>query len=223
MKKVIFLVSVWLTVSQSLKVLADSPVTSTYWADAYKDIPIIAKRIEKVSRKDQVLTDEEIEYLVNDKNPFTLRAALINANGWNINGLNNTPKLLNRLYKKYGVKTQNELLEKANEYDLMVLAYLKIMDNYFATQEPWDIAFKAYKRHIDEKNTQKPSYAFLLIFVIIKGQLYLDNQNLWCDIYKNFAAVQSLFDEGKLTNDIKPEGVKPIAGYLGIYAETCNE
>jgi len=220
MKKLIFLIGN-LILGSLLSVYADSPVTSTYWADKYKEVALIAKRIEKNKKGDQVLTDEELNFLLDDKIPFAHRVTLINANGWNINGLNNMKNFLLKLLKKYGVKTENELIEKANEYDLMVWAYLLVMDDYFKVEKPFALAMKSFE--ILTNKVEKPSLAFFMILVIIKGQGYLDNMNLWCDIYKNYEAVMILNNKGSLIKDFKNEALEAINEYLGIYKETCNE
>lgn len=199
---------------------ADSPLTSTYWADKYKDVSIIAERIKLQEAGNQVLSDKEIDFLLNDKNPLAHRLTLINANGWNINGLNNNEKFLPKLLKKYNVTREDQLLEKANAYDLLVWAYLRAMDNYMDVNIPLGIAFKAFEKH--RATSKKSSYAFLLVFVLIKTQSLLGDQNQWCDIYKNYEAVKSLYDEDKLDNDFKTEAVKPIDEYLGLYKESCQ-
>lgn len=199
---------------------ADSPITSTYWANKYKEIPIIANAIKRVESGNQVLISTELAFLADDKNPLAHRLSLINANGWNINGLNNAPNLLKAFLNQYKLKTEEEFLEKANSHDLIVYAYCLAMDNYFDVNKALDIAFKAF-----EKNTQiekENSYALLLVFVIIKAQFLLDDMNNWCEIYQNVDAVRSLYDEGKLKKDFKEEAAKPIYEYLNLYQNSCN-
>ena len=62
---------------------ADSPLTSTDFYRAYLDVPIVKKAAENPNK----LTKEMMEYLYDDKNPLDIRIALVNAIGWNIDGL----------------------------------------------------------------------------------------------------------------------------------------
>ena len=81
MKKLILIFS-FLTLS-IVPGFADSPLTSTDFYRAYLDVPIVKKAADNPNK----LTKEIMEYLYNDKNPLVIRIALINAVGWNFDGL----------------------------------------------------------------------------------------------------------------------------------------
>lgn len=202
-------------------IFADSPLTSTFWADKYAEVPIIAEAISKAKSGNQNLSTKEIEFLINDKNLLDYKLSLINANGWNINGLNNAPKLLKSFLSKYKVSQEEAFLEKAGSHDLIVYAYCLAMDNYFDVSKAVDIAFKAF-----EKNTQtekEHSYALLLVFVIIKTQILLNDMSRWCEIFENINAVRTLNLEGKLKKDFKEEAAVPIYEYLDLYKNSCED
>lgn len=81
MKKLILIFSL-LTLS-IVPGFADSPLTSTDFYRAYLDVPIVKKAADNPNK----LTKEMMEYLYDDTNPLDIRIALINAVGWNIDGL----------------------------------------------------------------------------------------------------------------------------------------
>lgn len=199
-------------------IFADSPLTSTYWADKYKEISIIAKKIKKVEAKNQQFDKKEYKFLIDSKNPLAHRLTLINANGWNINNLNNAPKLLELFMKKYKVTTEKEFMKQGDAYDLIVYAYCLAMDKYLDVEKATEFAFEAMNKNKNGEN----SYALLLAFVLIKTQSYLSRIDLWCDIYKNIQAVRELYQADKLKKDFKDEAAKPIYEYLDLYKDNCK-
>ncbi len=205
---------------KNFTVFADSPITSTYWADSYKNVPIIAEVMKKTQSGNQILTQKEFDFLVNSKNTVAERLSLINANGWNIDGLSNAPGLLKTFITKYKVSNEEQFLAKANSHDLIIYAYCLAMDNYFDVNTAHDIAFMAY-----EKNNEKEkdfSYAVNLVYAIIACQTYLDDMGLWCNVYKTANTVKTSYDNGKLKKDFKDEAAKSIYEYLFIYKDSCN-
>ena len=64
-------------------IYGDSPLTSINFYRAYLDVPIVKKAADNPGK----LTKDMMEYLYNDSNPLDIRIALINAVGWNIDGL----------------------------------------------------------------------------------------------------------------------------------------
>lgn len=205
---------------KSFFVFADSPITSTFWAEAYKEIPIIAEVINKTKTGNQVFTQKELDFLINSNNPVAQRLSLINANGWNIDGLSNAPNLLKAFISKYKVSNEEQFLSKANSYDLIIYAYCLAMDNYFDVKKAHDIASMAYKKNIEKEKDF--SYAVNLIYAIITCQTYLDDMYLWCDVYKTANTVKSSYDNGKLKKDFKEEAAKAIYEYLFIYKDSCK-
>ncbi|OGW14126.1 MAG: hypothetical protein A3G93_03715 [Nitrospinae bacterium RIFCSPLOWO2_12_FULL_45_22] len=82
MKKILTLVLIFALIPlASIKVHADSPVTSTPFSDAYMDIEIVRK-----AGTAGVLDSEMAGYLSSKKNPIDKRAAVINALSWRYGG-----------------------------------------------------------------------------------------------------------------------------------------
>lgn len=202
-------------------VFGDSPLTSTFWADQYAEVPIIAEAIAKAKSGNQILSAKEIEFLVNDKNSLAHKLSLINANGWNIEGLNNAPNLLKSFLSKYKVNQEEAFLQKASSHDLIIYAYCLAMDNYFDVNKASEIAFKAFDKN--SKVEKENSYALFLVFVIIKTQVLLDDMSRWCEIFENIKAVKTLNLEGKLKKDFKEEAAVPIYEYLDLYKNSCED
>ena len=75
---------------------ADSPLTSTNIAEFYTEHDIVEYALEK-----QVLDQRVLDYLLNDKQPLDVKAAVINALSWT-SAIDRYPDLLNGLTKKYG-------------------------------------------------------------------------------------------------------------------------
>ena len=81
MKKLILIFS--LLILSIVPGFADSPLTSTDFYRAYLDVPIVKEAADHPNK----LTKEMMQYLYDDKNPLYIRIALINAVGWNFDGL----------------------------------------------------------------------------------------------------------------------------------------
>lgn len=76
---------------------ADSPLTSTDFYRAYLDVPIVKKAADKPGK----LTEEMMDFLYNDNNPLDQRIALINAVGWNFDGLSTFDDYIDYCSKYY--------------------------------------------------------------------------------------------------------------------------
>ncbi len=222
MKKVFSYAAVFfISLFASLRLRADSPLTSTFWANQYKEVPIINEVIQKAKSGDQIFTKKHYDFLIDSKNLIAHKLTLINANGWNLNGLNNSKGLLESFFSKYKVKNENEFIEKANSHDLIVYAYCLAMDNYFDVSKAANIAEKAYKKNteIEKEN----SYAVNLIYAIIICQIYLDDISSWCNIFLIPNNVKKNYDSGKLKKDFKQEAAQEIYDYLFIYKDLCDK
>ena len=103
MTKIFFILS--LTFLTVLPGFADSPLTSTDFYRAYLDVPIVKKAADQPNK----LTPEMMDYLYNDENPLDIRIALINAIGWNFDGLPNFNEYFDYCYNKIEEEAFKEL------------------------------------------------------------------------------------------------------------------
>lgn len=187
---------------QTTGVVADSPLTSTKFYNAYTELEIVAK----ASGTDGMLTSELTDYLVGP-HEVDVKIAVVNALGASINGRNNAQKLQNRLSRKYSGKS---LPKVADADELISLAYLKAMDNYFNVEGAVPIAAKAADKAPE-------SFSVQLIYALIKAQKAMDTD--WCKTYK---IVKRVKDSGQLNKDMRPAAVKIVFNYMNGYADYCK-
>ena len=184
---------------------ADSPLTSTHFADAYSDHPM-------VQMADQMMQNDIPTTLLNflaDKNsPVDVRLAVINKIGWNFDGTTVGAQLGEYLMGRYGAKSEKKLVKKLDAGTLAVYAYAKAMSNYFDVTAASELGHQAVK-----KNKNK-SVSVALISALIDAQIYLDSD--WGMIYK---IVADVLHDGSLNLDMRQEAIDNIMDYINLYNE----
>ncbi len=184
---------------------ADSPLTSTHFADAYSDHPM-------VQMADQMMQNDIPTTLLNflsDKNsPVDVRLAVLNKIGWNFDGTTVGAQLGEYLMGRYGAKSEKKLVKKLDAGTLAVYAYAKAMSNYFNVTVASELGHQAVK-----KNKNK-SFSVALISALIDAQIYLDSD--WGMIYKVVAGV---LHDGSLNLDMRQEAIDSIMDYINLYNE----
>jgi hypothetical protein len=184
---------------------ADSPLTSTHFAEAYSDHPM-------VQMADQMMQNDIPTTLLNflaDKNsPVDVRLAVINKIGWNFDGTTVGAQLGEYLMGRYGAKSEKKLVKKLDAGTLAVYAYAKAMSNYFDVTAASELGHQAVK-----KNKNK-SFSVALISALIDAQIYLDSD--WGMIYKVVAGV---LHDGSLNLDMRQEAIDNIMDYINLYNE----
>ncbi|MCX7697594.1 MAG: hypothetical protein N2Z72_07890 [Bacteroidales bacterium] len=204
MKKLLFLSCVIFCLQ--LNLWADSPLTSTDFWEAYKDVYII----QLAQSSGGQLNNELCSYLINEKNPIDVKMALINCLGWSIQGKTNSIIFLKYLSAHTNLKNEKKLKTKGSDYLLLCYAYLKAMDNYFNVQEAFEWAKLAC---IKNKNT---SFTFAMIRSLIEAQIQLDIN--WCNVYK---VVNEVMNDHNLLMDMREEAIEIIWAYISLYEDTC--
>lgn len=211
----IFLLFLITTISQISEIRADSPLTSTDFYTAYLDIPVV----KSAANKRGVLSIDAKVFLYDSKNPLDQKLALINAVGWNFNGLTSYQEYLYFCKDKF--RTENKLSSGQIISDLeivaalppeqmVVLAYLSALSDYFDMSVPWMFSRLALS---DKENSQ----SYMLPIALVLAQMYLDSDE-WCNVYK---VMQDLFVN--VTNkDMRPQAVIQIMNYIDGYKEYCN-
>ena len=184
---------------------ADSPLTSTHFADPYSDHPM-------VQMADQMMQNDIPTTLLNflaDKNsPVDVRLAVINKIGWNFDGTTVGAQLGEYLMGRYGAKSEKKLVKKLDAGTLAVYAYAKAMSNYFDVTAASELGHQAVK-----KNKNK-SFSVTLISALIDAQIYLDSD--WGMIYK---VVSDVLHDGSLNLDMRQEAIDNIMDYINLYNE----
>lgn len=179
---------------------ADSPLTSTYFADVYVEYGIVQDAM-----LGEKLTDEILAYLIDDNNLIDVKAALINALGWSDSG-EDYPILYEALQKKYGHANTADY----SAADLMCLAYMKAMDDYFDVEEASGLIILA-----EEK--MPSSLTDAMIGALIRGQVAFDQD--WCSVWRIIS--ESLATKREY-NDMKTAAVQAIVDYMILYKPYCE-
>ena len=185
---------------------ADSPLTSTPFYKGYLDIVII----KSAAKSNGTITEQQLQFLTNSKNPIAIKLALINSLGWNTKGKSNATKYIANLFEQKPQLNNQNFIHKASAEELICYAYLKAMDNYFDTQFASKFATEA-------KRKAPTSYSIQLIGTLIQAQGV--NAKNWCTIYTEMTQVRT---NKKLLNDFRPKSVNAIFSYTDVYKEYCN-
>lgn len=189
-------------------VLADSPLTSTSISVAYKEEPIV----QLAGKSKGVLTRKLSEYLADSNNPIDIKMAVIDRLGTNIKGTKNSQIHFAFLSKKYGYKNGKEFLQKGTADDLLAMAYLRALSDYFRVKIALEYADKALSMN-------PKSRTFNLIRGLIKAQIVMDDMSQWCEVYQITDRIRK---NTELTDDIREDAVKNIYAYMDGYKDYCN-
>ncbi len=184
----------------SVCALADSPLTSTPFAQAYMDLEIVRK-----ARSQGVMSLEIAQYLSSPSNPVDAKAAVVNALGWDINGKSNAV-----LYSYYLALSKHRTVEKLpldwlSGDELLCLGYLTALDDYFHPEKALPIVEKAAGRKSD-------SLTVRIVLALVRGQCRMSDD--WPGIWKGVAQV---LDNDRLKADMRPQAVKIIVDYMKLY------
>jgi hypothetical protein len=185
--------------------LADSPITSTPFADAYQDSEIISK-----AKQTGVLDLEMAQYLSSRSIPIDIKAAIINALSWKVEGKQNAT-----LYRYFLGLTYGKTIEQLNPKELtsdevFALGYLTVMDDYFRPE-------KAVPLLLEAKSRKPSSFTVAMITVLAQTQVVLSSE--WCQIWRLTDAVAS---DRTLKQDMRPEAREIILAYMRQYQAFCN-
>lgn len=201
---VFFLAALFLSLFKNS--FADSPITSTPFSKAYRNEAIIIL----ASNAHGKINTELMDYLLS-KNPIEIKVALINELGWEGEGKINANIFLGYVMSTKGYMTEDELQRKAKPEELLCIAYLKAMDNYFDVNKAI-----AYADLALSKNSR--SYTFQLISSLIKAQAAMEHD--WCAVYSLADRVRMNKD---LRMDMKAEAYKIIFEYMDEYKNYCQK
>ena len=198
MRRNFLLILLGLIVSPSA--FSDSPLTSTSFYEAYLNEPMVQYAIETKQFDEKI-----IEFLLNDKSLVDVKAAVINALGWS--HIDDRAMVFKqRLQVKYG----DIPLESYSAADLMCLAYIRCMDNYFELGEGVNWIETALNKNPESLTIQ-------MISALINGQVAMDNN--WCEVWKTCSLALNM---PRQYNDFKTAAVQNIVDYMIIYKPYCE-
>lgn len=188
-------------------VFADSPLTSTYFADTYFDYKIV-KYADSVGVVDQKIAN----YLLG-RNPIDVKAAVCNGMGWSTDGKSNAILLKKFIARKFRKDRFEDVKERKIKQDIwMVLGYLTALDNYFLPAN----GLKYFEKV--KKKKYLNSYTFQVIYSLVKSQMAFDTD--WCMVWSVYNTVKNNKD---LKKDFREMANARIQNYLIIYEEFCSE
>ena len=198
--------SLFLLLGVVFKSQADSPLTSTYFAETYNDEDIVNQALLAKGQLTTLLMD----YLINESNPIAVKLAVINALGWQYEGKNNCATFLKYLGKKKKMKTPEKVLKKGSAHIIICMAYLKAMDDYFDVREA-----AKWSKVAQEKDPR--SYSLNLIAAVIQAQVAFDTD--WCQVFQLTDAVRN---NTNLEVDMRDQSAAIIFNYMDLYQSSCT-
>ncbi|MBV7276709.1 cell wall-binding repeat-containing protein [Clostridium sp. PL3] len=178
-------------------VFADSPLTSTNFYKAYTDVNIVKKAEEK-----GIINQEIANYLHSSTNPIDVKAAVINALGWNFDGKSNAKSYVSLIYSKDIDKLD---MQSLSGDELFCISYMMALDNYFDVNKAESLMEKAY-----EKN--RTSFTIAIVRSIIKGQASMSGD--WGMVWTN---TESVLNDKTLVKEMRQGAIDIIVEYMKLY------
>lgn len=185
---------------------ADSPLTSTPFYKGYLDVAVIKEALKSNGK----ITEKQLQFLTNSKNPIAVKLALINSLGWDTKGKSNASKYIDYVFEKQPQLNYKNFIIKASAEELICYAYLKAMDDYFNVKSASVFAKQAMRK-------APTSYSIHLIGTLIQVQ-GLNAMN-WCNIYTKMTQVRT---NKKLKLDMRLISTVAIFGYTDGYKKYCK-
>ncbi len=185
---------------------ADSPITSTPFADVYCDE---YKIVQKASISG-VMTLEIATYLSNPDEPIDVKAAVINALSWKFEGKNNAELYTWYLAITYKKELDELYLEDLHPDEVFCLGYLTIMDDYFNPEPAISILEEA-------KEMNEMSFTVAIILTLTKAQKAMDSD--WCTVWK---LTEAVLEDDKLERDLDKRAIDIIVDYMSLYKDDCK-
>jgi hypothetical protein len=193
MKKLIAIITVIIgLVFVTETALADSPVTSTPFSKAYYNVDIVKKASER-----NTITEDMATYLADANNPIDVKAAIINALSWSVDGKNNAQVYCQFIY---GKELKDIDMKDLSGDQQFCIGYLLAMDDiYFETTQSME-----YLR-LARDNMKNSLTVNIVTFLVetMNGEAYdWPNQ------------LRSILADTNLNKDISDDAIKVITDYM---------
>ncbi|MDF2541686.1 MAG: cell wall-binding protein [Herbinix sp.] len=174
------------------KAYADSPVTSTPFSKAYYNVDIV----KKASGRNNI-TEDMADFLADENNPIDVKAAIINALSWNVNGKNNTDRYCQFIYKKSLMEIDISTLSGDQQF---CIGYLLAMDDIsFKTTQSMDYLRMARSNMIDSLTV-----AIITFLVETMNEVSYN----WPD------QLNQILTDTSLSKDLSEDAIKVITDYM---------
>ncbi|MGF1481457.1 MAG: hypothetical protein ACFB4I_18565 [Cyanophyceae cyanobacterium] len=193
---------------------ADSPLTSTPFADAYQDVEVVKEA------SGQGLTDDVLAALSDPEVPDDVRAAIVNALGWSVEGQNHASEYLEYLS---GRNESTLTIDELTPEEAFSFGYLLAMDDYFRLSaiggsrplEKLDAISVLRAAVLKNPN----NFSVALIHSLAQAQLLMRDFERWCDVYQLVAAVNDNFVGER---NMREEAVEIVMDYISLYQDYCD-
>lgn len=182
-----------------LSIFADSPLTSTPICNAYEDKEIVMK-----AKTEGKMNSEIAQYLHKKSNPVDVKAAVINALGWDFNGKKNAEIYCSIVFEKQITESD---ISSLSANDNFVIGYLKALDDYF-------YPYKAVPFLREAQKEMNDSYTVSIILALVRAQN--------ADFCSSWKYVNKVFRNKYLEKDLRKDAEKIIYDYMVLYKNDCK-
>ncbi|QIZ73283.1 hypothetical protein [Oxynema aestuarii] len=196
---------------------ADSPLTSTRFWQAYEDVEIVRHASEAK------LDDRVMAALSDPDVPHDVRAAIVNALGWQFETTYNARQYLEYVAERHDRPTSELAIADLTAEETFALGYLLAMDDYFTMKA---IGGEGEVMQTDALNLveaaidkQPKSLSIFLVRSLVRAQEEMDRVERWCGVYQG---VDTALKKYPFETDMRPEAVDIIMGYIEGYQDYCN-
>ncbi len=179
--------------------LADSPITSTDIYKAYTDIEMV-----KYAKKHLKMDEKIANYLHSADVSLDIKAAVINAVGWSVDGMNSAEKYSQYIFSSSLKELNTDTLSTD---DLFCLGYLRVLDDYFHPKLALPYITKA-------RDMNNKSFTVAIIYALIQAQIIMNDEGSWCDMWD---VVYKVYDDKSVYNDMREDARKIIRDYMVLY------
>lgn len=189
-----------LAVFASCSAWADSPVTSTPFAEAYLDYAAV-----RVARRSGIMTNQIAAYLAAPSTPLDVKAAVINALSWDIEGKHNADAYCRMAYRQLRREVD---LDALRGDELLVLGYLVLMDDYGHPEYALPLLAQACRK-------LPKSYTVAMIHAIAQSQkdAFDGRDGVW-------SHMEAVTEDESLNGDMRIGALRVIMAYMELYRPT---
>lgn len=174
---------------------ADSPLTSTMFWKAYRDVPQV------LEAQDIGRLNTRLGYYLLSRAPLDKKAAVINALSWNYEGRQNAMLFREILEQKYKTAAFEPRMSAEETF---CLGYLTALDDYFHPERA--------AAYLDQARRRLPrSYTVAMVRGLNRGQMHFSNfKQVWAD-------TAEVVNDKTLVKDLRPRAVAIVLDYMRGY------
>ncbi|MFN3667217.1 MAG: hypothetical protein ACK4S0_13715 [Sediminibacterium sp.] len=162
----------------------------------------------KYAEEKKSLDERLLNFLLNENEMIDVKAAVINAIGWDFQSTSNAKIFLKAIQEKYSAETDILNISGVTAAELMCYGYLLAMDDYF------DVFYAA--TITQEAANKSNSFTIHFINAIVAGQKEFDYN--FCAIWE---ATRKVLNDKSLFRDMRRNAIQKSVNYLILYKSYC--